>query len=65
MKCGVESSQLSLLIVCGAIIQACEAVWYTMRQEVSSAKQVRHIGQFEAIRNVDESLQHVLLSFGE
>jgi len=65
MVSGVESSQVSFLAICDAIIQACKAVWYLKRREGSAIKQVRHIGQSEAIRSVDKALQHVVLSFGQ
>jgi hypothetical protein len=63
--CGVKSSQLSYLIIYHAMTQACKAVWHKMRREESAVKQVRRIQQSEAIRNIDEALQHVTLSFGE
>ena len=62
---GVKSSQLSLLIIYDTIVQASEAVSYTMRWEESAVKQVRHIQQPEAIKNIDEALQHVMLTLGQ
>jgi len=61
----VKSSQSSLLIIYGTIVQASEAVSYTMRREGAGVKQVRRVGQSETIGNVHKALQHVMLAPGD